>query len=380
MVATRVFEDEALEFAESIINTVREPLMSLDQDLRVVSVSRSFCSVFKVEPEETVGHLIYDLGNRQWDIPKLRELLETILPEQTSFDDYEVEHEFADIGKRTMLLNARQIHRVSGKERIILLAIEDITERRQIEAGLEEVRHELQRRTVDLTAVNAELEAFAHSVSHDLRAPLRAIDGFSRALLEDYHDKLDAEGQSYLNRSAAAARRMGELIDDLLGLSRITRTDIVPETVDLSAIGREVVAELRQETPEREVEVLVAPGLLACGDAGMLRQALRNLLGNAWKYTAKAPVARIELGGMMRDGEAVVFVRDNGVGFDMAYSERIFEPFQRLHTVTEFPGSGIGLSTVQRIIRRHGGRVWAEAKVNVGATVFFSLPPGGMEP
>jgi signal transduction histidine kinase len=237
-----------------------------------------------------------------------------------------------------------------------------------------ELDQRVSERTAELTAANAELEAFAYSVSHDLRAPLRAIDGYSQALLEDYRDQLDEQGRHYLDRSAAAARRMGQLIDDLLGLSRITRKGIVREPVNLSAIGLEVLADLQNETPGREVEVVVAPGLLARGDEGLLRQALENLLGNAWKFTAKAAPARIQLGCTKRNGEDVFFVRDNGVGFDTASADRIFSPFQRLHDTTEFPGSGIGLATVQRIIRRHGGKLWAEAVVNEGATFYFSLP------
>ena len=227
--------DEASEFAESVINTVREPLISLDQDLRVVTVSRSFYEFFKVKPEETVGQLIYDLGNKQWDIPKLRELLETILPQKTTFDNYEVEHDFATIGRRIMLLNARQIQRVLGKERIILLAIEDITERKEIEDGLKKA-HE-------------ELEAFAYSVSHDLRAPLRGIDGWSLALLEDYKDKLDEQGRQYIDLVRSETQIMGRLIDDLLMFSRQSRSEMNQQPLDMTAMARPSFPAFSSKTP-----------------------------------------------------------------------------------------------------------------------------------
>ena len=279
--------DEAGEFAESLINTVREPLISLDQNLRVVTVSRSFYEFFKVKPEETVGQLIYDLGNRQWDIPRLRELLETILPQETTFDGYEVEHSFATIGRRTMLLNARQIQRAFGKERIILLAIEDITERKRTEEELAQQAETLARTNMELAAVNKELETFAYSVSHDLRAPLRGIDGFSQALLEDYGDKLDEQGKEFLGRVRAATQRMGQLIDDMLILSRVTRGDMRRAAVDLSALARTVTAELQKTQPERLVEFVITEGLTVNGDAMLLRAVLENLLGNAWKFTGK---------------------------------------------------------------------------------------------
>ncbi len=761
-------KDEALEFAESVINTVREPLISLDQDLRVVTVSRSFYEFFKVKPEDTVGQLIYDLGNKQWNIPKLRELLETILPQQTTFDNYEVEHNFATIGRRVMLLNARQIEQVLGKERIILLAIEDITERRQDEKVLEEkadallgaseekyrllvenindvfyildkqgnityvspaierltkhkvgdllgkpfipivypddlpglldnLKHlasghlepwefrvqdkdgnilfvrsssqpiykdgqitgftslmvditerkkaeealqsehtmlartegiahigswewdiatdtvtwsdelfrifqrdpkegapsfaehpafyhpddmarlqqavevcvadgtpyafemrafrkdgetcvcmargvaemapggravrmfgslqditehkrseearqvsdellqaainilpvglwiidaegkivtssaaaqriwagvhyvgidqlgeykgwrtgngklieahewagaralekgettteeeveiecfdgthkiildsavplrksdgsivgaitinqditelkqtekELRRhrehleamvgeRTAELKAVNQELESFSYSVSHDLRAPLHSIDGFSRALLQDYPDKLDEQGKHYLQRLGSNVQKMGELIDDLLKLSRITRSDMKLEIVNLSTLAQSIATELQKTRPERQVEFVITPGLSAKGDEHLLRLLLENLIDNAWKYTGKHQQARIEFGSSQADGKQVFLVRDDGAGFDMTYADKLFAPFQRLHSDSEFPGIGIGLATAQRIINRHGGRIWAEGEIEKGATFYFTL-------
>jgi len=362
----KIAADEVSEYAESIINTVREPLIALDQDLRVVSASRSFYEVFKVNPEETMGQLIYDLGNKQWDIPKLRELLETILPEKTTFDNYEVEHDFTDIGRRIMLLNARQIQRVSGKERIILLAIDDITEKKKLE------RDVVKARDVAETA-NKELEAFSYSVSHDLRAPLRGIDGFSEALLDDYRDKLDATGKNYLERIRAGTQRMGSLIDDMLKLSRVNRAEFKRESVDLSKMVQTILLTVRQKNPARDVKVSIQEDIIIDGDRRLLDIALTNLIDNAWKFTGKTKNARIEFGTLLKDGKPVIFIRDNGVGFDMAYVDKLFGAFQRLHTIAEFPGTGIGLATVQRVIHRHGGKVWAEGEVDKGATFYFTL-------
>ena len=224
-----------------------------------------------------------------------------------------------------------------------------------------------------LQETNRELEAFAYSVSHDLRAPLRAIDGFSEALLQDYGDKLDAAGEDKLRRVRAAAQRLGALIDALLSLSRLTRREMKMERVDLGALARSVYHQLREAEPGRQASFLIAEGIEVHGDSEMLRVLLENLLGNAWKFTARQPAAEIELGMAKVDGQPAYFVRDNGAGFDMAYAKKLFGPFQRLHRQDEFPGDGVGLATVERIVRRHGGRVWAEGAVNQGATFFFTL-------
>jgi signal transduction histidine kinase len=224
-----------------------------------------------------------------------------------------------------------------------------------------------------LTQANRELEAFSYSVSHDLRAPLRSINGFSLALLEDYAEKLDEQGKDYLKRVRAASQRMAQLIDDLLNLSHVTRSEMRHETVDLSALSRAIAAELQRTQPERQVTFVIAPGLVASGDVRLLRVVLENLLGNAWKFTGKHPTAKIEFGVTQHDGRPTYFVRDDGAGFDMAFGDKIFGAFQRLHSMTEFEGTGIGLATVQRIIHRHGGQVWAEGAVEQGATFHFTL-------
>jgi light-regulated signal transduction histidine kinase (bacteriophytochrome) len=222
-------------------------------------------------------------------------------------------------------------------------------------------------------AANRELEAFSYSVAHDLRAPLRGVDGFCQILDEDYSDKLDETGRNYLNRVRRAAQHMGTLIDDLLRLARITQGDLVRSTVNLSQIAAQIRDGLRDSAPERAVEFTIANDLIVSGDPRLLRVVLENLLSNAWKFTATQPAARIEFGAKLIDDQTVLYVRDNGVGFDMAYAGKLFRAFQRLHNIHEFPGTGIGLATVQRILSKHGGRIWAEAAPDKGATFLFIL-------
>ncbi len=249
----------------------------------------------------------------------------------------------------------------------------DISERRQAEAAQARLTVDLQQRTTALEEALNEMETFSYSVAHDLRSPLRSIDGFSKYLLEHTLARLDAQEQDYLHRMRQAAQRMARLIDELLNLARVGRVPLHLEAVDLSTLASEIAAELQRQYPDRQVICEIAPGLQVRADRELLRMALMNLLENAWKFTRTRTQGRIAV-GMRRDGDrAVFFVRDNGVGFDMAYRNKLFQPFQRLHTEEEFPGTGIGLALVARIIQRHGGRIWADAVVGEGATFYFTL-------
>ena len=260
--------------------------------------------------------------------------------------------------------------RFKDDEISLLMAFAD-----QAALALEKARllSEAEQRTAELAATNQELEAFSYSVSHDLRAPLRGIDGFSQALMNEYSDVLDEQAQHYLQRVRIGSERMGQLIDDLLALLQVTRGEMRRENVDLSDIARTIVTGLQERDPQRQVEFVIQDGVALNGDTRLLRVALENLLGNAWKYARKKEEARIEFGLTEADGKRTCFVRDDGSGFDMAYADRLFGAFQRLHDASEFEGSGIGLATVQRIINRHGGHIWAESAVGEGATFYFTL-------
>ncbi len=270
-------------------------------------------------------------------------------------------------GGRLHGLMAISFPRLTSGSGDVLVSVADITQRKRAEV-------ELTKLAAELKAANKELESFAYSISHDLRAPLRSIDGFSRILLRDCSAVLDEKHRDSLQRVRDSSQRMGELIDDLLELSRTTRADLHFAAVDLTALAEATLDDLRRTDPERKVTCDIQRGLTITADPVLIRAALENLLGNAWKFTRQRIEARIEIGAFERSGERIYFVRDNGVGFDMAYVGKLFGAFQRLHTTREFPGTGIGLATVQRILHRHGGRIWVEAAVDAGATFYFTVP------
>jgi len=251
--------------------------------------------------------------------------------------------------------------------------IREVAERKRAEDDIRNLNSQLVQRSAQLEASNKELEAFSYSVSHDLRAPLRGIDGFSQAVLEDYDEKLDESGRSYLQRVRAASQRMSQLIDAMLNLARLTRAEIHTKTFDMSEIVYGILEDLQKIEPERKVECVVANNLFATADPQLIRAVLENLLGNAWKFTRQQPNPRIEFGHGQYKGQAAYFVKDNGAGFDMTYAHKLFGTFQRLHAYTEFPGVGVGLATVHRIIQRHGGQIWAEGVVDEGAIFHFTL-------
>jgi PAS domain S-box-containing protein len=488
----------AREYAENIVETVREPLVVLDCQLKVLTANQSFYAVFQARPEETIGQFIYELGNRQWDIPKLRVLLEEILPHDSVLNGYEVEHDFIDIGRKTMLLNARQIFRKDIGSHIILLAMEDITERKQVARALQisekkfsdifhsvpslinistlrdgkflevnqttletlgyrreemigkssrelgiweseaehagvlatlqehgsvrnkevrlRVKHgpvitgllsaklieidgawrmlsivrdiserkiaeeeigrlnrNLSERAAELEIVNKELEAFDYTVAHDLRQPLNLLNSYCQVITTLCGDQLQEECRGYLKDSYNVTLRMNRLIEALLNFSRLGHVEPHRESVDLSSLAREVAGSLAQTGPERQVDFRIAEGLVANGDPSLLQVVLDNLFGNAWKYTSVRGQAVIEFGVREIDLVPTYFVRDNGAGFDMTDAEKLFYPFQRLPGAETSRGFGIGLATVERIIRQHGGKVWAESELDKGASFYFTL-------
>lgn len=340
------------------------------QDLKVVFANGRSAEMFGYTLEGVVGKPVGELLT-----PKIVEELAKLQMEKAGGEA--VPHQFEMRLKRgegteyTFEFGARIID-FAGRSAVSLV-MRDITERKRMEEALARQAQELARSNAELSNVNKELEAFSYSVSHDLRAPLRSVDGFSKALMEDYADKIDAQGKDYLQRVRAASQRMAQLIDDLLNLSRVTRSDMHHEVVNLSHIAQTIAAELQKSEQGRQVEFVISDGLVAIGDPRLLRLVLENLLSNAWKFTGKHTHAKIEFGALPYDGKTAYFVRDDGAGFDMAYVDKLFAPFQRLHGVAEFSGTGIGLALIQRIIHRHGGRVWAEGAVEKGATFYFTL-------
>jgi two-component system cell cycle sensor histidine kinase PleC len=376
----KISEDAAREYSESIINTVRESLIALDQDLRVVSVSRSFYEVFKVNPEETVGQLIYDLGNKQWNIPKLRELLETILPQKASFDNYEVEHNFTTIGQRIMLLNARQIQRVSGKERIILLAIEDITVRREIENGLEKAHEELKELAAELKRTARVKSEFLANMSHELRTPLNSINGFSEVLFDETFGPLNEKQKKYVNNVLTSGKHLLLLINQILdmakveagkmklGLSNLPMKNLLSE---LSMLVADMVSKKKLHMVTEIAEDL--PNIDA--DELKVKEIIYNLLSNAVKFTPEG--GQIGMRAKKTDSVIEVVVWDTGVGIAPENMEKVFEGFFRVDTpysrLTE--GTGLGLPLSKKLVELHGGKFSIESEgLGRGTSVRFSLP------
>ena len=343
----------------------------------LLSVSPELAAIFGLKPEQfpAIGQALLELVHPE-DRQRLRQAAAQALTRQ---GEHEVEFRFLPRNRAVgwLLARGRTYHDAQGKPLRLAGVAVDITE---LEAARDEVlrlnaelEERVSRRTAQMQALNQELEAFCYSVSHDLRAPLRSIRGFSEVLLARYAASLDTRGQEFLQRSAEASEHMDRLIEDLLKLSRLGRAEMRQQEVDLSALALGILAELQQAEPQRQVRLLIAPDLRAQGDERLLRVVLDNLLRNAWKFTSKRPEASIEF-GMTQEPEPAFFVRDNGAGFEPEYAHKLFGVFQRLHSASEFPGIGVGLATVQRIIRRHGGRVWATGAVEQGATFYFTLP------
>ena len=489
---------------KSLFDTVHESVVVLNRDLHMVMANNAFYRIFQISPLPEEHPSIFEVGDKRLDIVPLREALEQVQKQGAIVESKEVTCKMPLIGNKTFLINARPILKREGVNNEILLTLEDITQRKQIELTLREseqrfraqyknlpiatytwqkigenfvltdyndagekatnggivqylgktaremygdkpevlndfnkcfetkskVKYEglfylrtigtlgefivtyvyvppdivmvhaedvtrrkqterevqnyrqhledlVAERTAALEMSNKELEAFSYSIAHDLRAPLRSITGFSQILLEDAELKLNEQEQSYFQRIIASGKHMAQLIDDILELSRISRSEYTEQIIDLSAMAQSIVDNLQQNEPDRQAKVQIMPHLLCTGDERLVHSALENLLGNAWKYSSKNPKALIEFAVTKINGEKVYYVRDNGVGFDMRYADKLFKSFQRMHKSEEFEGTGIGLATVQRVITRHGGKVWAEAEVNRGATFYFTLKKGG---
>lgn len=361
----------------------------LRPDFVIVAVSDSYLRATMTTREGILGRGLFDVFPDNPNDPEatgtrnLRASLDRVLAQRVAdtmpvqkYDIRRPASEGATFEVRYWAPMNSPVIRDDGTVQYIIHSVEDVTElvrsrtRADQTGGLERI---IAQRTAQLEAMNKELEAFSWSVSHDLRAPLRAIDGFSKALANLLEDKLDPKGRHYLSRVRDAATRMGHLIDDLLELSRVTRAELRRQDVDVTRLAADAVQSLHARDPDRRVECIIEPGMRVTADRGLLAIVLENLLGNAWKFTSKTASARIEVGTTRVGGELVFFVRDNGAGFDATHAGRLFVPFQRLHGASEFEGTGIGLATVQRIVARHGGRVWADATTGRGASFHFTV-------
>ncbi|MBI2385831.1 MAG: PAS domain S-box protein [Elusimicrobia bacterium] len=348
-----------------------------DPDFRVLEWNPAAERIFGYPPGEASGKEgTFILSERTWTT-QVKAVWEDLLARRggSRFTNENVAKD-----GRTIICDWYNTPLVGAGDKVIAVAsmVDDVTERKRAQDELRSLTDQLERRvaerTAELLALNKELETFCYSVSHDLRAPLRAINGFSSLLLANYSGRLDAEGKDHLARTAAAARRMSEIIDDLLDLSRVTRTAMRPVPVDLGALARDIAGQLQAREPERRVDVVIDAGAPALGDPSLLRLLLENLLSNAWKFTSRTAAPRVEVRARREGGRTVYSVRDNGAGFDPAYADKLFKPFSRLHTEGEFAGTGVGLATAARIIERHGGRIWAEGAVGLGAAFHFILP------
>lgn len=396
---------DALALAESIVETVREPLIVLDGDLRVVVANPAFYRTFQVIPLETEGRFIYDLGNRQWDIPALRELLEKIIPRKTFFEDFEVDLDFPTIGHKAMLLNARFLPGRGSRPPMILLAIEDITAQKQAQEALKRAYENLEERieartrelaqanlqlqkeieerrraeellaqkAKELARSNADLEQFAYLVSHDLQEPLSVAAGFLKLLSRRYKSRLDSKGVEFIDCALNSIGRLEQQIRDLLDYSRVTTRGQEFKPVQMKAIVDQVLQDLSLIIQENNATITCDPLPEVWADASQLARVFQNLIGNALKFSGDQP-PRIHIGAKALEGEWQFWVQDQGIGIDPKNFERIFLMFERLHSRSDYPGTGIGLAFCKKIVERHGGRIWVESHPGQGSTFYFTLP------
>jgi signal transduction histidine kinase len=368
---------EAVKRSLVVVQAVREPIALLDGDLRTLMVNAAFAELYGFDTEDEEAHLpLRSIGNGAWDDAPLLQRLNDVVARDRELWDYEFTQRTVDNIDRFVVINARRITQPDSDRPALLLTVSDITARALVEQRVTELNRQLEGKVVQISDVNRELEAFSYSVSHDLRAPLRHISGFAGKLEMHLADQADDRVRHYIEVISSSSRRMAQLIDDLLVFSRLGRGALRLQAVDMQSMVEEARALVETEARDRHVEWSIAPLPIVVADENMLRTVWQNLLGNAVKYTANREVGRIEV-GMERDaasGDYEFFVRDNGAGFDMQYASKLFGVFQRLHRASEFPGNGIGLANVRRIVARHGGRTWAEGEPDQGATFHFSLP------
>jgi PAS domain S-box-containing protein len=368
-ITAREHMEESLRFSQAAFRSILEAVLAVDNDFNVTYWNDIAEQTFGIKAADALGKNMRVILSPVELYPGYTRELRQKVQDKTYGRD-EIMYPTPE-GNVWVDMTVRMIEKDKKRVGYIFTGL-DITKRKEAEEKLKHAMEDLEHSNTRLEAANKKLEDFSYSLSHDLRSPLRSIDGFSQALLEDYSDRLDDTGKDYLRRLRGASQKMGELIDGLLKLSRLSRSEIHRENVDLSAMAAEIASRLQETQASRKARFDINAGLSGNGDPQMLRALLENLLGNAWKFTGKVPEAQIEF-GEIRNGKQTFFVRDNGAGFDMSYSERIFGAFQRLHGVSEFPGMGIGLATVKRIINRHGGTVRAEGEVGKGAAFYFTL-------
>lgn len=385
--------DEARILAEAIVETVREPLLILDENLCVQSANQSFYQTFEVTPKENENQLIYELGNHQWDIPQLRHLLEHVLPDESQFDDFEVQHHFERIGRRTMLLNARALDRQGARPGLILLAIEDVTDRKRASEELKRIATELQRYTRELERSNGELQDFAYVVSHDLRAPLVNIQGFSKELAlsceplrsvlaaaelpeskrRELSTLLDEDIPESLEFITTNATKMDGLLSGILRLARVGQAALTVRPLDISQMLSEIVAS-RQFAIEQAGASVNVDSLPTCqGDEMQINQVFSNLLDNALKYLDPNRPGVICVRGHEEPDRVIFSIADNGIGIEAQHQDSVYKVFHRLDP-QRGTGEGLGLTIVQRILDRHRGKIWVESKVNEGSKFYLSLP------
>lgn len=375
-------KEEELKSAHAFYKAIEESILvgiaAVDTEGRQSYINPALCKMVGWSQEELLGAKPPFLYWPPEEIEKIQNSFKVLLDSKESSETLELRFRRKNGERFDTLVLYSPLKDGQGKLIGWIGSIGDITKHKRREEEIRRLNVELEervrQRTAELENLNKELEAFCYAVSHDLKSPLIVINGFCQRLLERYGDKLDAKGKKYLQNVYEAAQHMTLLIEDLLSLSKVTQSGMKLKTIDLSELVKSIVGKLQEVDSERQVEYVIQEGLVAKGDSRLLRIALENLLGNAWKFTNKQPKPTIEFGLSRMESEPIYFVHDNGCGFDMALADKIFEPFQRLHPPEEFPGTGIDLSTVKRIIHRHGGRIWAESNPGKGATFFFTIP------